>query len=117
MSATAMLHIRVDEALKQEATLALDAMGLSLSDAVRLLLKRVASEQAWPLELKVPNATTIAAMQEARAMAVRRSTEYHQFANANAMFEALEMPANKKTRKKTLTSASRSTTRKPKQSA
>ena len=58
MTTSTMLHIRVDEALKAQASTALEAMGLSLSDAVRLLLKRVASEQAWPLELKVPNAET-----------------------------------------------------------
>ncbi len=43
-------------------------MGLSVSDAVRILLKRVVSDQAFPLELKVPNAQTCAAMEEARAM-------------------------------------------------
>lgn len=116
MSATAMLHIRVDQSLKQEASQALEAIGLSLSDAVRMLLKRVASEQAWPLELKVPNATTVAAMQEARAMAIHRS----RFANAQAMFGALEnsQPDNGKPAKKSAASpAKRNASRKPKQPA
>lgn len=34
-------------------------MGLSVSDAVRILLKRVVNDQAFPLELKVPNAQSI----------------------------------------------------------
>ena len=45
MASTTMVHIRVDEKLKREACAALDGMGLSLSDAVRLLLVRVAAER------------------------------------------------------------------------
>ena len=41
-------------------------MGLSVSDAVRVLLTRVASEKALPFEVKVPNTVTTAAMREAR---------------------------------------------------
>ena len=48
MASTTMVHIRVDEKLKREACAALDGMGLSLSDAVRLLLVRVAAEKALP---------------------------------------------------------------------
>ncbi len=63
-----MLHVRVDDEIKKQATEALAAMGLSVSDAVRILLKRVVNDQAFPLELKVPNAQTRAAMDEARAL-------------------------------------------------
>jgi len=62
------LHIRVDNEIKAQASEALAAMGLSVSDAVRILLKRVVKDQAFPLELKVPNAQTRLAMEEARAM-------------------------------------------------
>ena len=55
MASTTMVHIRVDEKLKREACAALDGMGLSLSDAVRLLLVRVAAEKALPFEIRVPN--------------------------------------------------------------
>jgi len=44
----------------------------SVSDAVRLFLRRVVIEQAFPLELKVPNAETLAAMEESRAMMAKR---------------------------------------------
>lgn len=71
MSTTSMVHVRVDDDLKREATEALEAMGLSVSDAVRLLLKRVVAEQALPFELKVPNAETRAAIEEARRMTGR----------------------------------------------
>ncbi len=63
--ATSMLHVRLDEELKAKATEALAAIGLSTTDAVRLLFHRIVAEQAFPLELKVPNAETRAAMKEA----------------------------------------------------
>ena len=61
MASTTMVHIRVDEKLKREACAALDGMGLSLSDAVRLLL---AAEKALPFEIRVPNTSTIRAMED-----------------------------------------------------
>jgi DNA-damage-inducible protein J len=84
---TSMLHIRVDDVIKAQATEALDAMGLSVSDAVRLFLHRVVSEQAFPLELKVPNAKTRAAMKESRAMMAARKPR---FTSAQALFDDLE---------------------------
>jgi DNA-damage-inducible protein J len=67
MPATEMVHIRIDKRVKARATKALSAMGLSVSDAVRVLLTRVATEKALPFEVKVPNAATAAAIREARA--------------------------------------------------
>jgi DNA-damage-inducible protein J len=61
-----MVHVRLDEKVKTKAEKALAAMGLSISDAVRVLLTRVAAEKALPFEVKVPNATTRAAIEEAR---------------------------------------------------
>lgn len=84
MSTTKMIHIRVDDEVKEQATQALAAMGLSLSEAVRLFLKRVVIEQALPLELKVPNAETQEAINESRAMGRAR------FANAKELFDDLE---------------------------
>ncbi len=67
MPATEMVHIRIDKRVKARATKALSAMGLSVSDAVRVLLTRVAAEKALPFEVKVPNVATKVAMREARA--------------------------------------------------
>jgi DNA-damage-inducible protein J len=61
-SPTAMIHVRIDPDLKSKASETLDAMGLSLSEAVRVFLTRVATDQAFPFELRVPNAQTVAAM-------------------------------------------------------
>jgi DNA-damage-inducible protein J len=65
MATTTMVHVRVDEKIKTKATKALSAMGISVSDAVRILLVRVAAEQALPFEVKVPNKTTLKAMRDA----------------------------------------------------
>ena len=66
MAANALVQTRIEEAVKEEAAAVLAAMGLTVSDAVRLMLTRVAREKALPFEALVPNATTIAAMKEAR---------------------------------------------------
>jgi DNA-damage-inducible protein J len=66
MAATEMVHVRIDKRVKTKAAKTLAAMGLSVSDAVRVLLTRVATEKALPFEIKVPNAATAAAMKEAR---------------------------------------------------
>ena len=67
MAANQLVQTRIDGAIKEEAAAVLAAMGLTVSDAVRLLLTKVAREHALPFDPWVPNATTIAAMQEARA--------------------------------------------------
>ena len=87
MAQSSMLHIRVDDEVKTQATEALAAMGLSMSDAVRIFLKRVVNDQAFPLELKVPNAEMRAAMEEARAMMKARQAR---FESADALFDELE---------------------------
>ena len=62
-----LVQAYVNGEVKKEAAAVLAAMGLTVADAVRLLLTRVASEKALPFAPLVPNATTIAAMKEARA--------------------------------------------------
>ena len=84
---SSMLHVRMDSELKHKATEALAAMGLSASDAVRLLFHRIAADQAFPLELKVPNARTRRAMAESEEMMKRGETR---FTSADEMFAELE---------------------------
>lgn len=66
-TADTFVRARIDSETKEKATAALQAMGLSVSDALRILLRRVAADQAFPLELKVPNAETRAAIAELEA--------------------------------------------------
>jgi DNA-damage-inducible protein J len=66
MTDNSVVRARIDERTKKEAAAVLRAMGLTLSDAFRLLVKRIAAEKALPFEPLVPNEETIAAMREAR---------------------------------------------------
>jgi len=83
LMAGTMVHIRIDEKLKEKAGKALAAMGMSLSDAVRLLLVRVAAEQRLPFEVRVPNAVTVKALQ---AVEKRKGKT---FTSAEALFKDL----------------------------
>ena len=66
MAANSVVRARIDEDIKQEASIVLESMGLTISDALRMLLTRVAKEKKLPFEPMAPNAETIAAMKEAR---------------------------------------------------
>lgn len=78
-----LVQARVDGEIKAQATAALADMGLSVSDAVRILLTRVAKEKGMPLELMTPNAATLAAFKEAEEGILPRVS------SVNALFEEL----------------------------
>ncbi|MEA3062153.1 MAG: DNA protein [Sphingomonadales bacterium] len=82
-----MLHVRMDEEVKAKATDALAAMGLSASDAVRILFHRIVADQAFPLELKVPNKATREAMVEADEI-IRSGRA--RFADGDALISGLD---------------------------
>ena len=82
-----MLHVRMDAEMKRNATTTLAAMGLTASEAVRLLFHRIAVDQAFPLELKVPNAQTRRAMAESEEMMRQGQARS---ASADEMFAELE---------------------------
>jgi DNA-damage-inducible protein J len=83
MAANQLVQTRIDGAIKEEAAAVLAAMGLTVSDAVRLLLTRVAQDKALPFELLIPNAKTIEAMKDARAAKVTKA------ASLDALFTEL----------------------------
>ena len=58
------VRCRIDPKTKEQASAAIESMGLSVSDAIRLFLTRVAADGAIPFELRVPNAESTAAIQE-----------------------------------------------------
>lgn len=62
----AIVRARVNEEIKEEATIVLSEIGLTLSDAFRMLVIRIAREKALPFEPFVPNAKTIEAIKAAR---------------------------------------------------
>jgi len=67
MAANQLVQARIDGATKAQASAVLAAIGLTVSDFVRIGLTRVAEEQAMPFALPTPNAATLAAIKEARA--------------------------------------------------
>jgi DNA-damage-inducible protein J len=66
MAANTVVRARIDEHTKEEASAVLAAMGLTVSDAFRIMLTRVAREKALPFEPLIPNAKTIQAMKDTR---------------------------------------------------
>lgn len=80
MNSDTVVRARIDSDTKTRATEALQAMGLSVSDAIRLLLLRVADEKRLPFDVKVPNAETIKAVKELEQGKGRR------FDSAEALF-------------------------------
>jgi DNA-damage-inducible protein J len=73
-TADTYVRARIDSATKERAADALAAMGLSISDAIRLLMLRVADERRLPFEVKAPNATTRQAIAELEAGKGKRFT-------------------------------------------
>ena len=85
MAANQLVQTRIDGEIKAEAAAVLAAMGLTVSDAVRLMLTKVAHDKALPFEPLVPNAITIQAMKDARAGKVTKAESIEAlFAGLNA---------------------------------
>jgi DNA-damage-inducible protein J len=87
MSATTMIHVRIDEHVKAQATETLAAMGLTVSDAVRVFLTRVIADQEMPFAVKAPNAASRAAMADAAKIVKSRKAR---FATADDLMNDIE---------------------------
>ena len=85
MKSDTVVRARIDSETKRRATEALRAMGLSVSDAIRLLLVRVADEKRLPFSVQVPNTATIEAMEELEEGKARR------FDSAEELFRELDL--------------------------
>lgn len=84
MPAQEVVRARIDKQVKADAAEVLEALGLSMSDAIRLLLIRVARDKALPFEVKAPNATTVATFE-----ATDRGDELVRCKDAAEMFDKL----------------------------
>ncbi|CAA9508437.1 MAG: Antitoxin DinJ (binds YafQ toxin) [uncultured Sphingomonadaceae bacterium] len=84
MASNALVQTRIDGKIKEQAATALAAMGLTVSDAVRLMLTRVAHDKVLPFEPFRPNAKTIAAME-----AARRGDDFKDFDTVEALMADL----------------------------
>ncbi len=82
------VRCRIDPKTKEDAAEVIESMGLTVSDAIRLFLTRVASEGAIPFELRVPNAKTVAAIAELESPKSRSKIKRHK--NLDAMHDAIK---------------------------
>lgn len=85
MDSDTVVQARIDSETKRRATEALRTMGLTVSDAIRLFLLRVAEERRLPFAVPVPNSLTVEAMQELEAGGGRR------FDSAEKLFRDLDV--------------------------
>jgi DNA-damage-inducible protein J len=92
MATTTMVHVRVDEKIKAQATETLASMGLTVSDAVRVFLTRVAADQELPFAIKAPNASSRAAITEAEDLIKSRRAR---FSNPDDLINDLEEAGRK----------------------
>ncbi|HEV7369871.1 type II toxin-antitoxin system RelB/DinJ family antitoxin [Arenibaculum sp.] len=83
MAATDVVRARIDPDVKKAATAVLAEMGLSVSDAIRLMLVRIAADRSLPFEIRVPNDRTEAALRAAQQGKV------NQFENVAALIADL----------------------------
>ena len=84
MPTNAFVRARIDETLKNEAAIVLGEMGLTVSDAVRIMLTKVAKEKALPFEMRVPNKLT-----KTTALKTASGVETHQAKDADDLFNQL----------------------------
>jgi DNA-damage-inducible protein J len=87
MAQTAFVRARIDEKIRDDAAEVLAAMGLTVSDAVRMTLTQVAQNGTFPAGFKIPNAATKTAMLEARKLMQAKT---HRFKTASEHFESLD---------------------------
>ena len=84
MAVDTVVRARIDAQTKEEATKALEAMGLSISDYIRMALVRVARDKAVPFPVKVPNAVTAGTIRKSE-----RGEEVHSAKDADDLFDQL----------------------------
>jgi DNA-damage-inducible protein J len=83
MASTTMIHVRVDQKVKEAASATLAKLGISMSDAIRIMLARVAAGKALPFEIRIPNTLTVKAIRSADQDRGKR------FRSAKALFQDL----------------------------
>ena len=86
MASDTVVRARIDTETKAQATVALAAMGLSVSDFIRMALIRVARDQALPFAVKVPNALTAETLRKSE-----RGEELHIAEDAEDLFRQLDI--------------------------
>lgn len=84
MSTTTVVRARIEEGLKDQATAALTDMGLTISEAIRLMLVQVVAEKRLPFEVRVPSKKTLSVFEK-----TDQGEELHESENLEDMFKKL----------------------------
>ena len=87
MPAGAVVRARIEETVKDEATAVLAQFGLTVSESIRVMLTLIARDKALPFDLRIPNAQTVAAVEEADEI---RKSRKARFSNAEEVMNALD---------------------------
>ena len=90
MHKTTFVRARIEPALKNNVDTILDGLGITTTQAITMLYKRIAREHAWPLELKVPNAKTRKVLEE-----TDKGIGLVECKNINDLFEKLDLSSDK----------------------
>ncbi len=85
MSSTTVVRARIDDTLKSQATTTLAKMGLSMSEAIRLMLTQMVAEKRLPFEVRIPNKETLATFEK-----TEKGEELHENENLKDMFKKLD---------------------------
>jgi len=86
MAKLAKIHMRIDEETKTRSEHHLRILGISLSEAIRMFLRKIVLEKGIPFDIKIPNEVTLKTHELAKA-----GKELHKFDNLEDLFEALEI--------------------------
>ncbi len=82
----AYINMRIDDETKTRAESNLKVLGLSLSEAIRVFLRKIILEKGMPFDIKIPNEITLKTHELAKA-----GKELHKFDSLEDLFEALEI--------------------------
>lgn len=85
MAQTSVVHARIDPSTKEATERILESLGMSPTEAIRLFYRQIAMRGEFPLELRVPNATTAAALSKADD-----GEEVEHFSNTKELFDSWE---------------------------
>ena len=83
MSQTAVIHARIDPETKETTERVLDTLGLTPTEAIRLLYKQIALRGEFPIELKLPNSETAAVLRS-----IEEGRDLESFDSADKLFES-----------------------------
>ena len=85
MAKTATIHTRVEPEVKEQVDSILDKLGISTTEAINMFLRQVIRYRGIPLDLRIPNAETVAAIEEAE-----QGLGLHKCENLEQLFEELD---------------------------